>query len=73
MVQLVLGAGLVVPRHDSAFSSKLAILVYFFAMYSCRKYTHPQTGQDQVLDAHENSNKENPTNREPGCIYTVEY
>jgi hypothetical protein len=27
----------------------------------------------QVLDEHENSNKENPRNREPGCIYTIEY
>jgi hypothetical protein len=26
-----------------------------------------------VLDEHENSNKENPRNREPGCIYTIEY
>jgi hypothetical protein len=26
-----------------------------------------------LLDEHENSNKENPRNREPGCIYTIEY
>jgi hypothetical protein len=26
-----------------------------------------------VLDKHDNSNKENPRNREPGCIYTIEY
>jgi hypothetical protein len=26
-----------------------------------------------VLDGHDNSNKENPRNREPGCIYTIEY
>jgi hypothetical protein len=26
-----------------------------------------------VLDKHENSNKENPRNREPGCIYMIEY
>jgi hypothetical protein len=26
-----------------------------------------------VLDENENSNKENPRNREPGCIYTIEY
>jgi hypothetical protein len=26
-----------------------------------------------VLDEHENSNKGNPRNREPGCIYTIEY
>jgi hypothetical protein len=24
-----------------------------------------------VLDKHENSNKENPRNREPGCIHTI--
>jgi hypothetical protein len=27
----------------------------------------------QLLDKHENLNKENPRNREPGCIYTIEY
>jgi hypothetical protein len=27
----------------------------------------------QVLDKHENRSKENPRNREPGCIYTIEY
>jgi hypothetical protein len=27
----------------------------------------------RVLDEHDNSNKENPRNREPGCIYTIEY
>jgi hypothetical protein len=26
-----------------------------------------------LLDEHENSNKENPRNRELGCIYTIEY
>jgi hypothetical protein len=26
-----------------------------------------------VLDEHENSNKENPRNGEPGCIYTIKY
>jgi hypothetical protein len=26
-----------------------------------------------VLDKHENTNKENSRNREPGCIYTIEY
>jgi hypothetical protein len=26
-----------------------------------------------LLDEYENSNKENPRNREPGCIYTIEY
>jgi hypothetical protein len=26
-----------------------------------------------MLDEYENSNKENPRNREPGCIYTIEY
>jgi hypothetical protein len=26
-----------------------------------------------LLDEHENSNKENRRNREPGCIYTIEY
>jgi hypothetical protein len=26
-----------------------------------------------LFDEHENSNKENPRNREPGCIYTIEY
>jgi hypothetical protein len=30
-------------------------------------------GLQAVLDEHENSNKENPRNREPGCIYTIEY
>jgi hypothetical protein len=30
-------------------------------------------GRGKVLDEHENSNKENPRNREPGCIYTIEY
>jgi hypothetical protein len=29
--------------------------------------------RSQLLDEHENSNKENPRNREPGCIYTIEY
>jgi hypothetical protein len=28
---------------------------------------------DLMLDEHENSNKENPRSREPGCIYTIEY
>jgi hypothetical protein len=27
----------------------------------------------RLLDGHENSNKENLRNREPGCIYTIEY
>jgi hypothetical protein len=26
-----------------------------------------------VFDKHENSNKENPKNRDLGCIYTIEY
>jgi hypothetical protein len=26
-----------------------------------------------VLDEHDNLNKENPRNKEPGCIYTIEY
>jgi hypothetical protein len=26
-----------------------------------------------LLDERENSNKENPRHREPGCIYTIEY
>jgi hypothetical protein len=26
-----------------------------------------------LLDEHENSNKENPRNGEPGCTYTIEY
>jgi hypothetical protein len=26
-----------------------------------------------LLDEHEYSNKENPRNGEPGCIYTIEY
>jgi hypothetical protein len=30
-------------------------------------------GIPALLDEHENSNKENPRNREPGCIYTIEY
>jgi hypothetical protein len=32
-----------------------------------------KAGEQGVLDEHENSNKENPRNREPGCIYTIEY
>jgi hypothetical protein len=33
----------------------------------------PNSEHKGLLDEHENSNKENPRNREPGCIYTIEY
>jgi hypothetical protein len=29
--------------------------------------------RETLLDEHENSNKENPRNRELGCIYTIEH
>jgi hypothetical protein len=32
-----------------------------------------RSGSRRLLDEHENSNKESPRNREPGCIYTIEY
>jgi hypothetical protein len=35
--------------------------------------TATSSNDPQLLDEHENSNKGNLMNREPGCIYTIEY
>jgi hypothetical protein len=44
----------------------------FLKMY-CDMSTYFYSLELRVLDEHENSNKENPRNREPGCICTIEY
>jgi hypothetical protein len=42
-------------------------------VFPARTVTALFAGMAMLLDEHENSNKENPRNREPGCIYTIEY
>jgi hypothetical protein len=38
-----------------------------------KRHAQPQPERRRMLDEHENSSKENPRNREPGCMNTIEY